>query len=394
MSSTVRRLLVGFALLGLGASAAATWVHYRLINNPDYSSFCDVNATVSCREAYLSAYGSLGGVPVALLGLLFFALILLIVWAGRGKKRQETVAGATLVLSTVGLAMVVYLAFVSFFVLGHVCPLCVATYAAVAGVFAIAFIARPPMATLASDALGGLRDLVSSAGSTVATTLLAIVAVVLIASFPKPEQRPYVPPLQPLAENERLELEKWFDLQPKVDLPFPHNQAKVVIVKFNDYQCPPCRGTYFAFEPVVAKYKDRPQDVSFILKHFPLDPKCNPGVTNVAHPAACDAAAAAVMAQSHGTFDKLTDWFFMHQDKLTPALVRSAAADVAGIKDFDARYTEALAQVRADATIGQKLGVESTPTFFINQRKIAGGISASALDAIIELELRRAAKQP
>jgi protein-disulfide isomerase len=250
------------------------------------------------------------------------------------------------------------------------------------------------MATLASDALGGLRDLVSSAGSTVATTLLAIVAVVLIASFPKPEQRPYVPPLQPLAENERLELEKWFDLQPKVDLPFPHNQAKVVIVKFNDYQCPPCRGTYFAFEPVVAKYKDRPQDVSFILKHFPLDPKCNPGVTNVAHPAACDAAAAAVMAQSHGTFDKLTDWFFMHQDKLTPALVRSAASDVAGIKDFDARYTEALAQVRADATIGQKLGVESTPTFFINQRKIAGGISASALDAIIELELRRAAKQP
>ena len=111
-----------------------------------------------------------------------------------------------------------------------------------------------------------------------------------------------------------------------------------MIVKFNDYQCPPCRGTYFAYEPVVAKYKDRPQDVSFMLKHFPLNPKCNPGVTNQTHPAACDAAAAAVMAQSLGTFDKLTDWFFMHQNELTPATVRRAAADVGGIKDFDARY--------------------------------------------------------
>lgn len=382
--------MVGFALLGFGASAAATWVHYNLIKNPDYSSFCDVNATVSCRQAYLSAYGSLGGVPVALLGLLFFALILLIVWAGRGKKRQETVAGSILVLSTVGLAMAVYLAFASFFVLGHVCPLCVATYVAVAGVFAMAFVASPPMATLGGDALGGLRDLVSSAGSTVATTLLAIVAVVLIASFPKPEQRPYVPPLQPLAESERLELEKWFDLQPKVDLPFPHNQAKVVIVKFNDYQCPPCRGTYFAFEPIVAKYKDRPQDVSFLLKHFPLDPKCNPGVTNVAHPAACDAAAAAVMAQSHGTFDKLTDWFFVHQDELSPATVRQAAKEIGGITDFDAGYEKALQEVKTEASVGAVLGVTSTPTFFINGRRLKGGLPPQYLEAAIELELKRA----
>ena len=65
MTPLARKLLIVFALLGLGASSAATYVHYNLIHNPDYSSFCDINATVSCKAAYLSQYGSLAGVPVA-----------------------------------------------------------------------------------------------------------------------------------------------------------------------------------------------------------------------------------------------------------------------------------------------------------------------------------------
>ena len=88
MSATVRRLLIAFAVLGLAASSAASWVHYRLIKNPDYTSFCDVNATVSCKEAYLSPYGSIGGVPVAVLGLLFFGLVLILVWVGTRTDRE------------------------------------------------------------------------------------------------------------------------------------------------------------------------------------------------------------------------------------------------------------------------------------------------------------------
>src|SRR5829696_9509942 len=87
MSSLSRKLLAGFSLLGLGASAAATYVHYNLVKNPDYSSFCDINATVSCKAAYLSRYGSIAGVPVAVGGILFFAFVLLLIWGSRGKSR-------------------------------------------------------------------------------------------------------------------------------------------------------------------------------------------------------------------------------------------------------------------------------------------------------------------
>ena len=383
-------------MLGLGASTAASWVHYHLIQNPDYSSFCDVNSTISCKQAYLSAYGSLAGIPVAILGVLFFALILLLIQATPppdAKRSTEAAPAAILVLSTVALGMVVYLAAASIFILKEVCPLCVATYLAVIGLFTVSVLSRPAFPNLIGGAVRDVQRLGSSSAMTVVTTAFVIGAIVLVVLFPQPEVRPFVPPLLPLPADQRVELERWFDLQPKVDLPLPPETAKVVIVKFNDYQCPPCRGTYFAYEPIVAKYKDRPQDVKFILKHFPLNSQCNAGVHNVTHAAACDAAAAAVMASQRGTFDKLSDWFFMHQNDLTPSLVRGAADDVGGIKDFDAQYPQAIQQVQADAAMGVKVGVESTPTFLINGRK-TGGIPAPALDALIELELRRASHQP
>src|SRR5215210_8152221 len=78
MSSKSRTLLVAFAVLGFGASTVSTYVHYKLVTEQHYSSFCDVSATVSCTEAYLSRYGSFMGVPVAVLGVIFFATILLL----------------------------------------------------------------------------------------------------------------------------------------------------------------------------------------------------------------------------------------------------------------------------------------------------------------------------
>jgi len=62
---------------------------------------------------------------------------------------------------------------------------------------------------------------------------------------------------------------------------------------------------------------------------------------------------------------------------------------VGGITDFDAQYPATLTDVKADAALGTRLGVKSTPTFFINGRRIAGGLPAAALEAAIELELKR-----
>src|SRR5204862_7537560 len=65
MAGKYRIELILFSLLGLGASVAALYVHYQLMVDPGYSSFCDISATVSCEQVVESAYGRVFGIPVA-----------------------------------------------------------------------------------------------------------------------------------------------------------------------------------------------------------------------------------------------------------------------------------------------------------------------------------------
>ena len=226
----------------------------------------------------------------------------------------------------------------------------------------------------------------------ISALVIAVAVAAGVAFFFRAPAEPPRPPrveLQPLPDDQRADLKKWWDLQPQVALPFTTPSAKVVIVKFSDYQCPACRATYFGYESVVEKYKGRPQDVQFVVKHFPLDPKCNPGVTVRTHPVTCDAAAAAVMAASKGTFDAVNDWLFLHQDTLTPESVRDAARRVGHVDDFDAEYAHAIEQVKTDASAGATLKIGQTPTFFINGRKVVPAVTPAALDTLIQFELTR-----
>src|SRR5262245_14079086 len=61
------------ALVGLGVSVAAAYAHYHLLADPNYISFCDVNATVSCTQVYQSRFSTFRGVPVAIFGAFWFA---------------------------------------------------------------------------------------------------------------------------------------------------------------------------------------------------------------------------------------------------------------------------------------------------------------------------------
>ena len=57
---------------------ASTYVHVRMLADPGYASFCDINADMSCTQVYESRYGSVFGVPVALGGVIWFAGVLLL----------------------------------------------------------------------------------------------------------------------------------------------------------------------------------------------------------------------------------------------------------------------------------------------------------------------------
>jgi uncharacterized membrane protein len=165
MKRPSRRVVLLFVLIGLLASGSALYVHYRLLAQPDYVSPCDVNATVSCAHVYTSAYGSVHGVPVALLGLMWFVFVALLAIGGTWGPRQlrDSFPGHLFAVSSVGLAVILYLGYAAFFVLHAVCLLCLATYVAVIGLFVVSGITTHfPMTTLPRRALADLRAIVTS----------------------------------------------------------------------------------------------------------------------------------------------------------------------------------------------------------------------------------------
>jgi protein-disulfide isomerase len=171
----------------------------------------------------------------------------------------------------------------------------------------------------------------------------------------------------------------------------PAEGAKVLIVKFNDFQCPPCRNSHMAYKPILAKFiAEHPGQVRYILKDFPLDAECNSTITNTIHPSACEAAVAVRLARTHNREEQMIEWIFGNQPSLTPELVKQGARDVGQVPDFDAKYTSTLESVKSDIALGKQLGVMSTPTFFINSKKLEGALPPQYFQQAIEYELAHA----
>lgn len=397
MTPKSRTLLLVFALLGLGASTISSYVHYKLLTDPTYISFCDVNTTVSCTQAYTSQYGSFMGVPVAIGGIIFFAVAAVLAGlAGAAKSAaRENAAGYIFLWSTIGLAFALYLAWASYVVLGLFCILCAVTYVSVIALFVISGGATSfPMTSLPGRAARDIRTLVSSPVALVMLLVIAAGSVALIASFPNDSsaavaQEQAFANFEPLTGEQRKQMEDWWAVQPKEELPIPAAEGtKVLIVKFSDFQCPACKTAFEALKPVLAKYQG--QDVEFIKKHYPLEGECNPNAAGMNHYGSCEAAAAYEMARSTPNLAKLDEWLFDNQQSLNRDVVRRAAAEQAGITDFDARYEAALQTVKTDASLGKLVKVNSTPTIYINGRKIPCCPPPAVYDALIDIELKKA----
>jgi protein-disulfide isomerase len=275
-----------------------------------------------------------------------------------------------------------------------VCVLCVATYVAVIGLFALSGGATSiPMTSIPRRALVDLRHLTKNPGAMAVAMACLLVSGLAAAMFPRETPESTADGSQAVAtvsEDTRSEFQRWYEAQPRMDVPVAHEGEKVLIVKFNDYQCPPCRQTYMEYKGVLAKYeRQAPGQVRFVTKDYPLDPECNVNAPNGVHLAACEAAVAVRLARPRGTAERLEERIFANQETLTPDWVRQAALDEAGVQDFGEQYARTLEFVKQDVALGQSLGVTSTPTFFINGVRVPGGLQIPFFDAAIAYELEK-----
>lgn len=396
MTTLVRRILLALALVGLASSLASLWVHARMLANPGYLSFCDVNATFSCTTVYQSRYSMFWHTPVALFGAGYYIVVLLLLAGSvRGPESlRENATGHIFALSTVGLGVSLFLAYTSFFVIKAVCLMCLVTYGAVAGLFLVAGARTPfPMTTLPRRAWQDARAVLARPAGLTVVLLFVVAATTAIAFVPRdPAPGAGQAHAQPPADR-RAEFLRFWESQQRIQIPVPTDGAVVLVVRFSDYQCPACAQTHKDYKPILAKYAARfPGAVKLVLKDFPLERECNAGLARDLHYASCEAAAAARLAHGVGKGEAMEDWLYENQTILTPGGVRQAARDIGGVTDFDARYSAMLEQVKSDVGLASVLNIRVTPTFFINGVRLEGGLPAEYFDMAIEYELKKAGK--
>jgi protein-disulfide isomerase len=305
---------------------------------------------------------------------------------------RESMPGYLFAGSTLALAVVLYLGYASFVILKVVCVLCLITYAAVLGLFLVSGAATPfSMMSLPRRAANDLKALISSPIAIALTVLFLGGAASTLAFFPREVPAAPGEAAAAVPQEQRTELERFMATATRVPLVIPTEGAKVLIVKFNDYQCPACGQSYLQYKPILAKYQaEHPGEVRMVMKDYPLNPQCNANLRTMMHAAACDAAVAVRLARQRGRGDQMEEWLYTHQEQMTPQSVRQAAREIGQVTDFDATYASTLESVKADVALGRQLNVTQTPTFFINGVKVDGAWAPQFFDQAIAYELQHA----
>jgi len=159
--------------------------------------------------------------------------------------------------------------------------------------------------------------------------------------------------------------------------------APVTIVEFADFECPFCGAFYPTLKLVEKNYADR---VRLVYRQFPL--------TN-SHPNAQKAAEASLCANEQRRFWDFYDALFSDQSRLdVPSLKQRAQALGLDVAAFNACLDSGsqAAAIQKDRDDARRMGVNSTPTVFINGR-LLGGRSYAEIQEVIEDELQRALKK-
>ncbi|MFH1977830.1 MAG: DsbA family protein [Candidatus Aenigmatarchaeota archaeon] len=162
------------------------------------------------------------------------------------------------------------------------------------------------------------------------------------------------------------------------DLPAKGNSdAPITIVEFSDFQCSFCaRFTSQTLLEIQTKYIDTGK-VKFYFRDFPLS----------FHQQAKPAALAARCADDQGKFWEFHDLIFENQQDLSEATYKQWASDLElNTVEFNSCFdsNKYSAEIDADFSAGQAVGVSGTPSFFINGHKVVGAQPFAAFENVIE----------
>jgi protein-disulfide isomerase len=149
--------------------------------------------------------------------------------------------------------------------------------------------------------------------------------------------------------------------------------AAIVLFKFSDFQCPYCAVAAANMKDFMNRHEN---DILFVYKDFPL--------TQI-HPEAMPSAKAAWAAGQQGQFWLYHDGLFVNQNRLGEDLyIELAEAMQLDMERFnrDRASAEAEAAIQQDLGLAQRLQLQGTPSFIMNDLLIPGGAPPQLFEEI------------
>jgi protein-disulfide isomerase/uncharacterized membrane protein len=393
---------VGFAALGAALAFYATTLTFNIESQGLVeASGCSLSDFINCDVANASSYAKMFGVPVAWWGFLFYAfagLSALFAVTSQSKSGSAPFVAASFILGLFAVLFTFVKAY-HLYSLGVLCIVCVGMYVANFGT-AIALglglgYGPAKWGSFFSDYISGLKGNVEGLGFSPQIVKVGIVgALVFGVGF-----------AGALNHHRDLTGTTGFDLDAAVAAHFRqqaitvntnenaavwgNEDADITIVEFADFQCPACRESAFHLRPALFEFQD---DVKLVFMNYPLDSNYNTSMQAQLHAMAGPAAMAGVCATEFGDFWGYHDAIFKDQAVLSNQLLMQSAEDLGwNTQDFAACMVrdDVRARVLSDLLMGQETQLGSTPTLFLNGRKLSYWRNTEFIRAVIKEEKSR-----
>ncbi len=380
MTNFFKSIISWLAFLGLIISAELTYVYmsanFGLAGN---KSFCNINEVLDCDAVARTSYSHVLGVPLAVWGMLFYAVILLLNYLRFSKpddiQRSENIQSFIYTLSFGAVMVSVVLSLITAFGIKKVCVLCVANY--IINILLFFFIRGK--ASFTANIKNTFKQLYFALTNPMHFLLITAIFTVGIFS------------LYYANVNEVFVKDKTFYV-PKTEMlnmnVFSGNvlgdaDGKIVIEEYTDFECPFCSMANSDLYRLVNEFKG----VKVIHRDFPLKKTCNPVLNGEGpHKNSCTAALYGMAAAKQNKSAYLGYLMFLNQQNLEEKrilkLARAAKLDINQLKK-DANDPEALEELKENSEKAFSMGIKATPTFIIGIKKHEGIMKYEELKKLI-----------
>ena len=347
------------SLFGLFDAAYLWWVY----TSPTHPLVC---LGTGCDEVRASQYAFWGGIPTPAFGAVMYGtlVILLLIEPFVAPQISLTLRRLAFGISAAGVIFSLYLTSLEAFAIHAWCAWCVAQQVAIA---IILMVLSFEISKLSSD---DPKRALRAAWINVVVFLIALVIA--------------VPGFAWLSHRSAAEVKKQLEATPSDAPPDltrliqldSHStgpaDAPVTVVEFGDFQCPSCIIAEVTNHAIRQRF---PRQVRFIFREYPLARF---------HQFAEKAAEAAECAADQGKFWQLHDRMYQANGELAVVQLKFYAQDV-GLDpvQFNACLDsgEKASRVQRDMADGKAVGVNATPTFYVNQKQHVGGLDMQQFTA-------------